>query len=64
MYNSIFHSWGKKIEELEIMVYIQTMFYCLITFLGFTFKTLIYKKYIMWSSVLDECRNIVLGKIK
>lgn len=27
-------------EELEIMVYIQRMFYCLITFLGFTFKTL------------------------
>lgn len=44
MQKSIFHLWGKIIEQLEIMVYIQRMFYCLITFLGFTFKTLIYRK--------------------
>lgn len=51
-------------EELEIIVFIQRTFYCLITFLGFTFKTLIYENYVVCNLRIDECRNITLGKIE
>lgn len=49
-------------EELEIILYIQRTFYCLITFLSFTFKTLIYKNYVAFSLRIDTYRNITLGK--